>query len=155
MASAPEGFSWVVPDALAAMARPYDLRPALEYLSDEKIGVIVSLTETPLRASLIDEFGLEYHHMPLRDFTAPDYDTIREFVTIVQAAQQRGKRAVVHCLAGRGRTGTMAACYLVSMGASSREAIERIRALRPGSVETLEQEEAVHEYAFRSRNDRK
>ena len=146
-------FNWVDQDVLAAMAWPRNLRKAFEHFQEEGISVVVSLTETPLNKVFVDEFGFEYHHLPLADFAAPDYDMIRRFVGIVSEAKRAGKKTVVHCLAGRGRTGTLAACYLVSLGLSSREALARIRHLRPGSVETPEQEDAIHEYAFRSRHE--
>lgn len=143
-------FTWIVPGVLAAMSRPHNLRSALEFLKDEKVGVIITLTESSLQPALIEEFGFEYHHLPLRDFAAPSWELVCRFVAIVKRARECGKSTVVHCLAGRGRSGTMAACYLVSLGRSSREAAAEVRRLRPGSIETVEQEEAVHEYAFRS-----
>jgi atypical dual specificity phosphatase len=148
----PNGFSWVVPNALAAMAYPRDLRFDLEYLREENVGVIVSLTELPLNSVLLEEFGIEYHHMPIPDFAAPSYDLIRQFVGIVKNAHEGHTGTAIHCLAGRGRTGTLAACYLVSLGRSSTDALTEIRRLRPGSVETMEQEEAIHEFAFRREN---
>jgi len=147
-----EDFTWVVPEVLAAMSRPRSLRRALEFLKDRGISVIVSLTESRLEPALVEEFGFDYHHLPLEDFTAPSYEMVQRFIAIVNKARNAGKSTVVHCMAGLGRSGTMAACYLVSIGYSSREALDRIRALRPGSVETVEQEEAVHEFAFRFRN---
>lgn len=48
---------------------------------------------------------------------------------------------------GRGRTGVMAACYLVYFyGQSPDRAILNIRLMRPGSVETYEQEKAVAKF---------
>lgn len=145
----PEGFSWVVTDCLAAMSRPRELRKAVEFLQEEGIGVIVSLTESPLNASILEEFDIEYHHIPVEDFAAPNAAQVDEFVTAVTEARARGKKAVVHCYAGRGRTGTMLACYLVSLGRAPEEAIEEVRSLRPGSIETDEQEETVRDYARR------
>jgi atypical dual specificity phosphatase len=56
----------------------------------------------------------------------------------------------VHCGAGLGRTGTLLACYLVSSaGLTADEAIARVRAARPGSIETDEQEQAVRRFAQR------
>lgn len=53
----------------------------------------------------------------------------------------------MHCKHGLGRTGTMLACYLVKTRAiSGEEAIKTIRRLRPGSIETREQERAVLEF---------
>ena len=48
-----------------------------------------------------------------------------------------------------GRTGTVLAAYFVTQGMTARAAIERVRQLRPNSVETDEQEEAVAEFARR------
>jgi atypical dual specificity phosphatase len=62
---------------------------------------------------------------------------------------QRGRPVAVHCASGLGRTGTLLAAFLVSQGATAEGAIERVRSVRPGSVETLEQEQAIHAYAQR------
>lgn len=144
-------FSWVVPDLLAAMGRPRSTRHALESLKDEGIDVIVSLTETPLADLLISEFGFDYVHIPVEDFAAPTPEQIDRFVGVVAKAKKEGKRVVVHCQAGRGRTGTMLACYLVSEGRSAQAALGEVRRLRRGSVETEEQETAIAEYEQRMR----
>ena len=54
---------------------------------------------------------------------------------------------VVHCDAGIGRTGTMLACYLVSKGYNAEKAIEEVRIKRPGSIETVKQEEVIVKFA--------
>jgi atypical dual specificity phosphatase len=55
----------------------------------------------------------------------------------------------VHCGAGLGRTGTVLAAYLVAGGEEARAALARVRELRPGSVETADQERAIEAYARR------
>ncbi|CAI8006697.1 Dual specificity protein phosphatase 23, partial [Geodia barretti] len=62
---------------------------------------------------------------------------------------QNSRPVVVSCYVGIGRTGTVLACYLVKRGADPADAINEVRRLRPGSVQTPEQEAAVHEYAQR------
>lgn len=53
---------------------------------------------------------------------------------------------------GHGRTGTMLACYLVKMRKiSGIEAINEIRRLRRGSIETQEQEKAVVQFYQRTK----
>lgn len=58
----------------------------------------------------------------------------------------------VHCALGFGRTGTMLACYLVKeRGLTAGDAIAEIRRLRPGSIETYEQEKAVFQFYQRTK----
>lgn len=51
------------------------------------------------------------------------------------------KRIAVHCHAGLGRTGLTIACFLVACGeaASAAQAVEMVRAARPGSLQTQAQ----------------
>ena len=57
------------------------------------------------------------------------------------------QKVSVHCKLGMGRTGTMLACYLAkSQNLSSTQAITEIRRLRPGSIETRDQEAMVGKY---------
>ena len=58
-----------------------------------------------------------------------------------------GEVVGVHCLAGKGRTGTMLATWFVRTGLTAEDAIAHVRAARPGSIETAALEHAVHAYA--------
>ena len=57
-------------------------------------------------------------------------------------ALRAGERIVVHCKGGLGRAGTVACVLLLDSGAviDAEEAMARIRTVRPGAVETCEQE---------------
>ena len=139
----PDDFIWAVDNLLAATSRPYDVRKAFEFFKDQGIDVIVTLTENSLLQAVVEEFGFEYHHIPVRDFAAPSARQIDKFIRIVEQTRKAGRKVVVHCLAGRGRTGTMIACYLVFRGRGAQEALDYVRSLRAGAVETAEQEQAV------------
>ena len=53
---------------------------------------------------------------------------------ILLVCEQR--RILLHCAAGLGRTGTMAAKLLIASGVPAPQALARVRAVRPGAVET-------------------
>ena len=153
-------FSWVVPGKLAAsgmLGSGYGgfsngsgaLAEDLEFVAGQKIGALVSLTETALDEAEISASGMEYLHLPVADMRAPAVEDCRRFVDFVTARNEQGVAVLVHCVAGQGRTGTMLACFFARQGCSSLESLERVRRLRPGSVETEAQEAVVFEYAAR------
>jgi atypical dual specificity phosphatase len=106
----------------------------------------VSLTDDPPPRRWINEAGLFSIHVPVIDMTAPTVEQIEECLSAIQRAHEKNMGVGVHCGAGLGRTGTMLACYFVSKGMTAKNAIARVRRLRPGSIETEEQERAVEEF---------
>lgn len=145
----PRNFSWIIEGEIAGMARPVSVVSDLEFLKDNGIEAIVSLTELPLHKTFIEEFGFEYKHIPVADLTSPTQGQIDEFVTFVNNLKSSKKKTVVHCDAGIGRTGTMLACYLVNKGYNAQRAMAEVRGKRPGSIETIEQEDTVVKYEER------
>jgi atypical dual specificity phosphatase len=145
-------FSWLIEGEIAGMAKPASSVYDFEFLKDNGFEAIVSLSEFPLSEVLIDEFGFTVKHIPVRDFKAPTLEQIEDFVAFAVNARSEGKKLVVHCDAGIGRTGTMLACYLVSKGYNAVDAIEEVRTKRPGSLETIEQEEVVLKYEGKSKH---
>ncbi|KAJ8402826.1 hypothetical protein AAFF_G00361400 [Aldrovandia affinis] len=146
MASAqPPNFSWVVPNKLAGLAMPR--MPAhYQFLLDNGIQHLVCLCER--RPPHYDTCpGVKLHRIKIDDFCAPSIDQIERFLSIVEEANSKGEGVAVHCLLGHGRTGTMLACYLVKeRRITGIDAINEIRRIRRGSIETHEQEKAVVQF---------
>lgn len=146
------GFSWVESQLLCAMAQPggtRSLEQDLAYLQESGVTILVSLTAEPIAPDELKKFGLTGLHLPVEDFTPPTMVQIEQFLAQVEKARLEGRAVGIHCTAGQGRTGTMLAAYLVSQGLTAPEAIAKVRRLRPGSVETAEQEARVAEFADR------
>ena len=123
------------------------LREDCEFLKNHRISAIVSLTESPLERVYIEEFGFRYLHLPVADFTPPSIEQVDIFLNFQKNAEADALATVVHCGAGLGRTGTMLACALVARGYGAEAAIDKLRTLRPYSIETMEQEDCVRLYA--------
>jgi ADP-ribosylglycohydrolase len=90
--------------------------------------------------------GMDWYHLPIVDVSVPDETFERRWVLAgsrLRAELRAGKDIVLHCRGGLGRTGTIAGRLLVELGMDAEEAIGAIRAARPGSIETPEQEEHV------------
>ena len=143
--SQPDGFTWVEKPLLAAMARPGSAEE-LVWLRQQGIELLVSLTDDPPPRRWINEAGLFSIHIPIIDMTAPTPEQIEQCLSAIERAHEKGLGVGVHCGAGLGRTGTVLACYFVSKGMTAKNAVARVRRLRPGSIETDEQERAVEEF---------
>ena len=148
----PHGFSWIEKPLLAALARPSS-PDDLAWLRTQGVEVLLSLTEDRPRRDWTDGAGLLVFHEPWEDLEPPTQDQIDRTVSVVTRAMDQGKGVAVHCGAGLGRTGVVLASYFVAKGATAQNAIARVRRLRPGSVETNEQAEAIEHYARRRRRE--
>src|SRR6266545_3009275 len=145
----PPGFTWVDRPKLAALARPQS-GDDLRWLRRNGIDVLVSLTEHPLPRQWVNDAGLMCVNVPVPDMEAPTDRQLDHLLETIRKANASGMGVAVHCAAGLGRTGTVLAAYFVARGIPPRDAIEKVRDLRPGSMETVEQERAVERFAGRA-----
>lgn len=92
--------------------------------------------------------GMRPRRFPIPDFSTPaSMSELQHLVTLILEAVQQGQTVVVHCRGGLGRSGLVVASCLVALGYSPDDAFSQVRAARPGSVETEEQEAFVHQFA--------
>ena len=119
--------------------------------------MVTLLTDEELRdlgiANLPDELdvhGLEAARLPIRDGGVPAPQQVDETMDLLYDVVRRlrdGHTVVVHCRAGQGRSGMLAAMALAALGVEPADAIARVREVQPRAVETVGQEAYVEEAA--------
>lgn len=140
----PTNFSWLIDQKLAGSGMPTSF-DELDWVLHQGVKSIVTMTEN----SLPDEWvkDLNYLHVPTPDLTAPDMDRIDSAVEFIHQQINNKVPVMVHCAAGMGRAGTILACYLIKYQKhSAKEAIEKVRKERPGSIQSDVQEMAIGFY---------
>lgn len=131
-----------------------DLGMDLDAVADWGDSCVVTLVETAELAALkVSNLGAEVQrrhmdwlHLPIRDVSVPDAAFEADWTAVAPGLRARlrdGADILVHCKGGLGRAGTIAARLLVELGVPADEAIARVRAVRPGAIETRDQEAHV------------
>lgn len=90
--------------------------------------------------------GLEWKHLPILDMCVPTAVFEKRWedtgATLRQALLE-GEHVVLHCWAGLGRTGTIAAKLLIEFGVEPKAATLTVRAARAGAIQSRQQEKYV------------
>lgn len=140
----PTNFSWLIDNKLAGSGLPTS-DDEIEWLKASGIRSIVTVREHPLPKEWID--GLDYLHVYSLDLMSPEIEDIDKGVDFIANMIKDNKPVLVHCAAGKGRTGLLLAAYLIKYhGLNVDEAIEKVRRLRHGSIQSEHQELALRVY---------
>lgn len=93
--------------------------------------------------------GLAFSSFPIPDRQVPQSESrVRELVEDVNRSLLSGRKVLIHCRQGVGRSGLIAACLLVRNGMSPGAAVESISSTRGVAVpETSEQRAWIERYA--------
>ena len=103
----------------------------------------------PELSEAVHAAGLLYTRFPIADGTVPrgGPPELAPLITELAGALEGGERLVIHCVAGLGRTGTVAGCLLRHLGLSPEAALARLSKVRgPRCPETAAQRWFVGAY---------
>jgi hypothetical protein len=89
----------------------------LDFIKGQGIDSIVNLCGEFVDLHEIEEkYGFDVYYLPLADETAPDMEEMERCLEWIDEALFLGKKVLVHCHHGIGRTGTVITAYLLRRG---------------------------------------
>ncbi|RDD53311.1 MAG: protein tyrosine phosphatase [Candidatus Korarchaeota archaeon NZ13-K] len=144
---------WVIPNELAISRMP-TRREDLRLIRAAGCRAVVCLaTERELAPfwggilsyenAVISE-GMDLYFLPVEPGDAPDLREMLDLLSWISSRATRGRPVAVHCFAGVGRAGTVAAAYLIfTRGMTPQAALDYVRRIRPNAVESQRQEESL------------
>ncbi|KAF5351303.1 hypothetical protein D9758_008052 [Tetrapyrgos nigripes] len=152
----PRFFRWMIPFRIALMSTPRN-EGDIALLSSLGIRTVLTLTEEePLPATWFANKPVINIFLPVPNYYPPSIEQMD--IVMRTISDESNLPILIHCGGGKGRAGTVAACYVVACGfdrpsykqdhpeLSAPEAISIIRGIRPGSIETQHQEAFISKW---------
>jgi protein-tyrosine phosphatase len=119
---------------------------ALDSLREQGVGAILNLCgEFTDLHDIEAKQGFEVYHLPTDDEEAPDLAELEKALAWLDEAIYLGKKVLIHCRHGVGRTGTVLNAYLLRRGLGHLLAWKKLRTLRSQPT-NFQQWHAVRRY---------
>lgn len=122
-------FDWVTEDLAVGGGFA---RSAVESLArDHAVGAVVDLREEDRDdESLLLSHGMVFLHLPTPDVCAVSDNHLEDGVAFARAVRAEGRRLLIHCMHGIGRSATLALCVLADRGVAPLEALKDLKRAR-------------------------
>lgn len=132
------------------------LKDDLIYFRTRGVRAVASLLETreaescglEHEAALCKQVGLSFTHFPIRDRRVPtDEKAFQALVNQLYHSLYEGENLAIHCYAGIGRTGVLAACLMIKDGMTPQDAVDLLSEVRGHNMpQTQEQYDFLMDY---------
>lgn len=135
-----------VDDHLILGARPF-ASDIPKLVKENVTGIINTCEEFCGPIGLYNKHGIEQLYIPTIDFTPPSLDDVNAAINFIEQHAARGSTVYVHCKAGRGRSATIALCWLIKRhGLTPSEAQSKLTKIRPHIKKHLDRRNVVSEF---------
>ncbi|WP_051617076.1 protein-tyrosine phosphatase family protein [Desulfonatronovibrio hydrogenovorans] len=121
--------SWVTPSlAVGHAPMSYD---HLDRLKKAGIDSIINLcAEFPDLPLIEQKAGFDVYYLPIEDEEIPEMETMDDALEWIDESIYLGKKVLVHCRHGIGRTGTIVSAYLLRKGLSAKLVQKKLKKFR-------------------------
>lgn len=127
-----------------------DLRLDMRAIERWNAAALVTLIEehemqslcVPNLGNAVTDAHMIWHYLPIRDVGIPDAKFEETWSTSgaeLRAIVRDGFNVLIHCKGGLGRAGMVAARLLIELGMDPGKAVQAVRTVRPGAIETTAQ----------------
>ena len=124
-------------------------------VNDQVSGVVTLVTPEELDEygvpDLLENYkeaGIDSFFSPILDQKTPSLEELNDMIDWLDSKLENGENVMIHCVGGLGRSGLLAACYLVRKGMAPEGAIASVRMARGArAVETKIQEDFVMNFS--------
>ena len=107
--------SWLTEEL--AVSRCFHPREVAELGASHGIGAVIDLREEDCDdASVLAEHGIAFLHLPTPDMMPADQQMLDRGVAFARGHMDGGRRVLIHCQHGIGRSAMLALCVLVDLG---------------------------------------
>lgn len=144
-------YVWIIDNKLAVSPMPR--ASDLDELSRVFNSAIVLIEPDEACFSGIDAYlnewvsrGVNVYYAPTPDFHPVDLLELYCISKWIDEEISRDGRVITHCYGGIGRSGMVAAAYLIYKGFGLDNAIDHVRNRRPGAVEAISQYRVLEDY---------
>ncbi|MEO5959004.1 MAG: dual specificity protein phosphatase family protein [Opitutaceae bacterium] len=133
---------WLICDAIGGRPGPHFEPWSVAELHAAGFDAVINLSEQPSDFEAFEAAGMVACWVPLPTDVPPTKESEEQCVealprayAFVSAQRSKGRRVLVHCHAGKDRTGMLLAVLVAKQeGLPARAAIQRVRAVRPLAI---------------------